>query len=156
MADMFEVEFDAAVDAAMGKVADLVRTAALELTAQVLNVAATPVDSGCLMGNMRPSLDTIDTTVNEGELVPDGDAKLSECKQVLDNMVLGQTYYLANSLPYAAVIEYGLFMDEPFNFPSTTPRTTHGFSTQAPEGMFRVSALQWDAIVSTVVGGGNV
>ena len=51
--------------------------------------------------------------------------------------VLGNTYELINTAPYANVIEYGGFTDKP-----ETEMTIGGYSKQAPQGVVRVN-LEW-------------
>lgn len=48
------------------------------------------------------------------------------------------TYWIYNNLPYAAVIEYGLY-------PGTGPKTIEGYSTQAPAGVVRVAIADVEA-----------
>ena len=54
-----------------------------------------------------------------------------------DQRVLGNTYELINTAPYANVIEYGGFTEKP-----ETEMTIGGYSKQAPQGVVRVN-LEW-------------
>jgi hypothetical protein len=49
---------------------------------------------------------------------------------------IGQTFYMANSLPYARTVEYGKYPNPPKN---PTGKTVNGFSRQAPAGMARIA-----------------
>jgi len=51
--------------------------------------------------------------------------------------VLGKSYKLINTAPYANVIEYGGFTTKP-----ETEMTIGGYSKQAPQGIVRVN-LEW-------------
>ena len=48
---------------------------------------------------------------------------------------------LSNNLPYIRHLEYGLYSQN-----SKTGKTVNGFSTQAPNGMFRISVAQFERI----------
>ena len=48
---------------------------------------------------------------------------------------------LTNSLPYIRHLEYGLYSSN-----STSGKTINGYSTQAPNGMFRISTAQFERV----------
>ena len=48
---------------------------------------------------------------------------------------------LSNNLPYIRHLEYGLYSQN-----SKTGKTVNGFSTQAPNGMFRISVAQFERV----------
>ena len=48
----------------------------------------------------------------------------------------GQVVYIATDKVYAPIIEYGLYPNPPKH---PTGRTTNGYSTQAPQGMVRIT-----------------
>ena len=50
--------------------------------------------------------------------------------QTMSGDFFGKTHYITNNLPYAAIIEYGLFTDKP-----ETEKTLGGFSKQAKKGV---------------------
>jgi len=57
-----------------------------------------------------------------------------------------ETVYIHNSHPAILKLEYGGYPT-----PSKTGRTSGGFSTQAPQGILRVNALQWNVYVPSAV-----
>lgn len=91
----------------------------------------TPVDTGRLRGNWRTSTGAIDSTVTE-EKDPSGAKAIADVQKNLGNGTNKDVkVYLANSLPYAVVIEY------------------EGHSkTKAPEGMVRKNVLRFQQMVN--------
>ena len=68
-------------------------------------------------------------------------------------MPIGGIVYLTNSLPYAMVLEYGLYPDPP-KFGSkkrgedgVAVHVQGGYSMQAPNGMVRVTAREFSDAV---------
>lgn len=122
-----------------------------ELCHEVLTIAATPVDTGQFMANMRPSIGQPDNTVTQ-ETDPDGLTTWQRVTEKINELKLGDKFYLTNSLPYGPFLEYGLYQ-KLSGFPRETQRTVNGFSTQAPAGMFRVSVAKWPQIVATYAPG---
>lgn len=57
------------------------------------------------------------------------------------------SFILHNSLPYIKVLEYGLYPNPP---KVDTGRTINGFSTQAPQGFFRIALQRWQAVLTQV------
>lgn len=53
-----------------------------------------------------------------------------------------------NPLPYAKVVEYGLYPNPP---KKGTGKTVNGFSTQAPAGMVGITVAEWPQIVAEAV-----
>ncbi|HAK3332620.1 TPA: HK97 gp10 family phage protein [Salmonella enterica] len=93
----------------------------------------TPVDTGRLRGNWQ-------CTIGEaasGELdVTDknGQETINNMVQTVDTAQRDFVAYLSNNLAYAAAAEFGLWKDKDGK-PANGPKTTHGYSTQAPSGM---------------------
>lgn len=89
-------------------------------------VLRTPVDTGRLRGNWVCTINTPNTGSEAGI------RSMAETKRQNEAKVNDSTYkdvvYLTNNLTYAVAIEYG-------------------HSAQAPQGMMRISAAQWPAIV---------
>ena len=54
---------------------------------------------------------------------------------------VGGTFTLYSNIPYMERLEFGTY-PQPGSF-----KTTNGFSSQAPQGMVRVTAADWDRIV---------
>lgn len=49
-------------------------------------------------------------------------------------------FTIANNAPYIKMLEFGLYPNPPKN---PTGKTIGGYSTQAPQGMFRVAVADW-------------
>lgn len=98
-------------------------------------IKGTPVDEGRLINNWYasnrapPSQTTLATD-------PSGKKSISRVDKALTRLKLGQTFFMANSLPYARVVEYGMYPNPPKN---PTGKTKNGFSKQAPAGMVRIN-----------------
>lgn len=106
--------------------------AILETTSAVIR--RSPVDTGRLRGNWQPSVNapaggTVESTDDNGA------ATVAKAAPVITQSI-GGVFYLVNNLPYARVVEYGLFEGE-------GPKTEGGYSTQAPAGMVRISAKEF-------------
>ena len=98
-------------------------------------IKGTPVDEGLLINNWYasnrapPSQTTLATD-------PSGKKSISRVDKALTRLKLGQTFFMANSLPYARVVEYGMYPNPPKN---PTGKTKNGFSKLAPAGMVRIN-----------------
>lgn len=115
----------------------VVRSTAIAL--QQSMIEKTPVDSGRLKGNFQVGVGSI----NEDTSSPpdkDGAATLARTAGALSDFRLGDTIYLTNSLPYAHVVEYGLFGKPPGS--ANGPRTINGYSSQTPAGFARLTAQE--------------
>ena len=86
---------------------------------------------GRLRGNWRVSVDQ----PASGDLTrvdPGGNATISEGEQVLSGYEAGPTIFIVNNLPYAIPVEYG-------------------HSSQAPQGMLRLSVAEYQKHVDEAV-----
>jgi len=119
------------------------RKIVLDLDTKV--VERTPVDTGRARGNWMPSIGN-EPAVGEG--AGDGKAVVEAVKALMPQLKIGQTAWLSNHLPYIVVLEYGLFPDPPKH---GTGKTVGGYSTQSPNGMVRVSVLEFPDIVEESV-----
>ena len=86
------------------------------------------VDGGRARSNWHASLSSYPTTTTESTSV-----NMAQIETVAANAA-GNVFYLTNNLPYIGKLEYGGYPN-----PSNGSKTVGGFSTQAPEGMVRVS-----------------
>lgn len=108
------------------KNADLImRKIAIDLTEKVR--IKTPVDSGALRKSWTSSIGKEPSSFN-------GD------KSANNLVTINDTWYLATDKLYAPLLEYGLYPQPGGN------KTIDGYSTQAPQGMVRISVqetLDW-------------
>ncbi len=121
----------------------VVRKSTLEVFKGV--VLKTPVDTGRARGNWNVSAGAPDTSTTQSANAARG---IAEAQKAL-GLPAGGVVYLANSLPYARVLEYGEYPNPP---KKGKGKTAGGFSRQAPQGMVRLTAIEFDAHVRKVIG----
>lgn len=130
---MSNAEFKKRFAALLQKVGDkadtVVRKTAFDILSSV--VRRSPVDTGRFRGNWMTALQSIDTSTSGGE-DRSGGSSLSRGLSVLGQFKPGQTIYLTNSLPYARRLEYG-------------------WSGQAPQGMVRLSVVEYSQYLQRAV-----
>lgn len=128
----------------------------LEISKEIIQ--RTPVDTGRLKGNWIPEKNTRpDYSLNTSD--KSGSKTISKSKAVTNKLKIGDTYFLVNNLVYAEVVEYGLF-------PKLVKYSTHqknmserdgairsynGYSTQAPQGMVRVTIEEANYLIQKAV-----
>jgi hypothetical protein len=98
----------------------------------------TPIDlddGGRLRNNWRTGINSRNGSSLMG-VDPSGERSMSEAKSKIKTVVADETIVFSNNLPYAPVIEYGLYPNPP---KKPTGKTINGFSTQAPKGMVRIN-----------------
>lgn len=108
-------------------------------------VLKSPVDTGRFRANWNVSQGAPDTTVTDSTDKGRAQAEVGK----VTALPVGGVTYLSNSLPYAQVLEYGLYPNPPKN---PTGKTVGGYSTQAPQGMVRLSALEYNDYVQKAIG----
>ncbi|EHU1527934.1 hypothetical protein A1E70_RS18845 [Acinetobacter baumannii] len=94
-------------------------------------VLASPVDQGAYRASHRVSINQPDMTFNESEKDENGTPTINKGEAVISRLVPYSTVYIQTNAPYATKIEYGDFTDKP-----ETPKTTGGYSRQAPQGVY--------------------
>jgi hypothetical protein len=102
------------------------------------------VDKGRFRANWNVSHGAPDTTVTNST---DASRMDREIDKVL-TLPVGGVVYMSNSLPYAQKLEYGGYPNPPKN---PTGKTVGGYSTQAPRGMIRISALEFNDFVQKAI-----
>lgn len=107
----------------------VVRKAVLDLQTGVVSLS--PVDTGRFRANWMVGVGEADgsTVLTEDK---EGSVSISRVNTALASWVPGQTIWIANSLPYAARLEYG-------------------WSQQAKGGMVRLTVQNWKDYVSKAV-----
>lgn len=86
-------------------------------------VRSSPVDTGRFKGNWLSSVGAPSTAAYQDRFSPDGGLSLGSGLNVIRNLRLGQTYWLANNLDYAGLLE-------------------DGHSKQAPNGVVMVNLVK--------------
>lgn len=96
-------------------------------------VQMSPVDTGRFRGNWQVSIGAISSDqISESFVDPSGTSVISAIGTAIAELKVGDSIYLTNNLPYARRLEYG-------------------WSGQAPNGMVRIVAAQFQPIVDKVV-----
>jgi hypothetical protein len=96
-------------------------------------IKETPVDKGRLKNNWYASNRRVGIRTNKAN-DPSGKRSLARVEKALDRLKNGQRFFFFNNLPYARVVEYGLYPNPP---KKGTGKTSNGFSKKAPQGMLR-------------------
>ena len=104
----------------------------------------TPVDTGRLRGNWNASQGTIDTSTS---LAANASRGLEQAVKA-GNFEPGGVVYFANSLPYARVVEHGEYPNPP---KKGKGKTAGGFSKRAPQGMVRITAIEFNDYVAKAI-----
>jgi hypothetical protein len=133
------------VDKLLAKVQDeagmFIKQIAIEAFRRVID--RTPIDTGRLCGNWVPSFDTPAYEVSSrGDIT--GAATVARMTRAVMSFPMFKSMYMTNSLPYAAVVEYGLYP----NPPKSGTKTAGGFSKKAPAGMVRITAEEINGIIA--------
>ncbi len=137
----FADQFAKSIDKAYEKVCKTAEGGTILLFSAI--VLDSPVDTGQLRANWIPSLDEPWTEAIYGDTSKDGATSTQNIQNVV---TVGHVNYLTNALPYAPVIEYGLYPNPP---KKPTGRTVNGFSTQAPQGMVTINTLRFNRYLKT-------
>lgn len=154
MSARWSIPFDVIAERTNKRLDQVIRASAIMVFARV--VERSPVDTGRFRANWNVSYGAPDTNTS-ANTDPSGGAKLQEVSQALLSYPIGGVFYLCNSLPYAQVLEYGLYPNPP-QFGSKkrgenemTIHTVNGYSMQAPQGMVRITAVEFAAAVRALV-----
>lgn len=150
MNEQFKRDFAKLLSKAGKNAEKVVRKVALDLQTSV--AYKTPVDDGRLRGNWQLSVGE----PASGELGKEGanqsglvNSTLAKGRTQANAYQSGQTIWIVNNLPYAAVVEYGQFGKPPGS--ANGPKTAGGFSTQAPKGMRDLTVQEFKDFVSDQV-----
>jgi hypothetical protein len=107
----------------------VLRGTALSMFGKIIQ--RTPIDIGRLRGNWQTELNSVPrSTVNQ---TPNG--ATSKGNATIGRAKITDSIYIVNNLPYARVVEYGLYPDG--------PKTAGGYSKQSPQGMVRVTVAEF-------------
>lgn len=121
--DSFNKAFAALIKKTEKSVEEVVKDTVMDLTVNL--VLRSPVDTGKFRGNWN-------TSFNQPNYNTVGDVEnnsVERAVKVVERYQLGDTVYITNSLPYAARLEY------------------EGWSKQAPDGMVRLTLVEYPQIL---------
>jgi hypothetical protein len=106
-------------------------------------INGTPVDTGALRANWFPSFESVThQTIDYDGAAGAAQVSYERAQQAIGDFTMGKRFFFSNSLPYAAVVEYGMYPDPPANPGKNADgetKTVGGFSRQAPAGMVRLN-----------------
>jgi hypothetical protein len=133
--------FSGSIRGVSAKIQKGLETRARSITREVFSkvVLRTPVDSGKARANWNVSVGTPDFTVRETTSIA---RAFGELNKVL-TIPVGSVVYLSNGVPYIRLLEYGGY---PKNPKVDTGRTINGFSSQAPQGMVRITMAEYSQL----------
>jgi len=98
-------------------------------------VRASPVDEGRFRANWFVTINR--PSVNVGPIISE-DQVNQRIERKVNGVRESRVFWLTNNLPYSEVIEFGGFGDG--------PKTSGGFSRQAPKGVVRTTAKRFSRI----------
>ncbi|HGF3684518.1 TPA: hypothetical protein ACF344_000209 [Acinetobacter nosocomialis] len=101
-------------------------------------VLSSAVDTGAVRANNRIGIGHVDGKANENEVDKGGQRTLTRELAKLGSLKPFQTVYLSNSLPYAYILNYGLY---PKNPKVETGKTENGYSRQDPTGFYETTFM---------------
>lgn len=122
----------------------VVRSFSIEMFARI--ILRTPVDTGRLRANWVASHDKQRTRIRK-TTDSGGDRAMGWMVESVMTSPVGGTMWFTNSLPYAPVVEYGLYPDPP----KSGNKTSGGYSKQAPYGMVRVTIAEAGAVLDQAI-----
>ena len=133
-----------------GNTEDIIAGTVLDLSRRV--ILRTPVDNGQARWNWQASIGSPKGGVLKSEPDKNSNVKapnpsnastrrLNQIANITGNAP-GNIFFLTNNMPYINKLEFG-------GYPSPSPsgKTSGGFSTQAPNGMVRVTIREFNQIV---------
>lgn len=108
----------------------------------------TPIDTGQAKSNWFVGVNQTITTVSNDTTKRNMGMAQNAIAQALAQPYNIKYVTLANNLPYIRHLEYGLYPNPPKN---PTGKTVNGFSSQAPQGMFRINVKNFDMILKQLM-----
>lgn len=129
-----EVDLADLADAIGGRVEDIARNFIIELFSAV--IMRSPVDTGRFRANWNVSYGSPNYTTTDST---DANRSSGQVESLRGARVVGM-WWLTNALPYAAVLEYGLYPNPP---KGGEGKTAGGYSIQAPGGMIRLAVAEF-------------
>ena len=133
----------------------VVKAAALTVFSDV--VIRSPEDTGRFRQNWNLAYTVMNETITD-ETSHGFQGKIDAIRRELLTMPIGGVFWLTNSLPYALVLEYGLYPNPPkrgtyVKGEGWVIKSIGGYSKQAPHGMVRIAARNFAENVDRAVNG---
>lgn len=112
------------------------RSVSIKLFSAVIK--SSPVDTGRFRANWQAS--GISAKLGQLEMFDkSGNKTIADVGAYIKSAAKSDQFTLANNLPYAAAIEYGGYGEG--------PKTTGGFTKQAPQGVVRVNVARFQRLL---------
>lgn len=115
----------------------VVRQVTIKLYSQI--IMASPVDTGRFRMNWQASYGSPAVGIIDAN-DPGGARAIANATNFVMNSSEWDEFRLTNNLPYAEAIEFG-------GYPGDGPNTVGGFSTQAPQGVVRVTVKRFQRLL---------
>lgn len=156
----WSIPLDQLADKVQQDLETVARRSTLQLFTAV--VLKSPVDTGRFRANWNVSQGAPDTTTTQST---DANRAKAEVDKV-QTLPVGGITYLSNSLPYAVVLEHGGYPNPPKMGSKVKTggaggkddpkwayfvKSRGGYSFQAPQGMVRISALEFNDYVKRAI-----
>jgi len=139
----FQSDIDKWASKVRGGIKTVVKSVRFEVVKGV--VMNTPVDTGRARANWQSSIGAPVAGFTTSEDKSGQSAINAGVAVASDN--IGESFYIVNNLPYIRKLEYGGYPNPP---KSNTGKTIGGFSSQAPQGMVRVTVRNVEAAVAVI------
>jgi hypothetical protein len=117
-------------------------------------ILKTPVDTGRARGNWSTSVGAAPSNAPVTNATDkSGAGAIGKVASLAVSFPMGETVWVANNLPYIMHLEYGLYPNPPKRgswdkkAQAYVIKTVGGYSKQAPQGMVRTTALEFNGIV---------
>ena len=160
MNKLFLANVTRAVEKMRGNVDYTLRKVLYDMSRQI--IMRTPVDTGRLRGNWQFGTAEIPSGQVDDKDPASGFGGPTEKKiwNSIADAKAGTIHYIVNNLPYAQVIEYGMYPNPPkgalvsYGLKKTTThvdKVSGGYSTQAPQGMVRITVMEYKQFLEGAV-----
>lgn len=124
------------------KMDDILQTILIQIGTMVVRLS--PVDTGRFRSNWHLTIESESGASTLG-YDRDGQSTINLIASAANSFTAGQVAYIQNNVLYGDDLEYGLY-----NGP-TAKVTSEGYSTQAPNGMVRVTEAEFMNIVNNAI-----
>lgn len=141
MADFFDVVSEW-IEETEVKIDDILQTIIIQVGTMVVRLS--PVDTGRFRANWHLSIDA-ESGTSSTAFDQEGQSTINLIASEANRFTAGQVAYIQNNVLYGNDLEWGLY-----NGP-TQKVTAEGFSTQAPNGMVRVTEAEFMNIVNEAI-----
>ena len=148
----FSLAFQNITTKSIKKTENVIKKTVFDLTSNI--ISDSPVDTGRLRANWLVSFNNPNDLELKSE-DKEGDATIAKAKASIESNKVPLVYWIQNNLPYADVIEFGLYPN-PVKFGSRTKQakkgspikyqvlSNNGYSMKAPRGMVRINVQRFN------------